>query len=84
MVTAKDPAKQQPAWRFAKFATSPEGTSLMVKAASYVPTNQIAIEDDQYLGEFYRQNPLFQPATRQVHLMVPWYSARSLASFSQV
>lgn len=74
MVTTKDPAKQAAAWRFAKFATSPEGTTLMVKNTGYVPTNRIAIDDPKYLGDFYRENPLFQPSTRQVHLMVPWYS----------
>ena len=74
MVTTKDPAKQAAAWRFAQFATSPEGTTQMVKGTGYVPTNRIAIDDPKYLGNFYRENPLFQPSTRQVQLMVPWYS----------
>jgi multiple sugar transport system substrate-binding protein len=74
MITTKDPRKQEAAWKFLKFATSAEGTTLMVKNTGYVPCNQIAIEDPSYLGEFYRQNPLFQAATRQVPLMVPWYA----------
>lgn len=74
MITTKDAAKQEAAFKFIKFATSPEGTALMAKNTGYVPCNQIAIDDPQYLGEFYAQNPLFQAATKQVHLMQPWYA----------
>ncbi|MGL4242215.1 MAG: ABC transporter substrate-binding protein [Beijerinckiaceae bacterium] len=74
MITTKDPRKQEAAWKFLKFATSAEGTTLMVKNTGYVPCNQIAIDDPSYLADFYKQNPLFQAATRQVPLMVPWYA----------
>lgn len=74
MITAKDPVRQKAAWEFVKFATSAEGTAIMVQNTGYVPVNQIAIDDPSYLGEFYKANPLFQAATRQVHLMVPWYA----------
>jgi multiple sugar transport system substrate-binding protein len=74
MITTKDPKKQEAAWTFLKFATSAEGTTLMTKNTGYVPCNQIAIDDPSYLADFYKQNPLFQAATRQVPLMVPWYA----------
>ncbi|KPL53048.1 ABC transporter substrate-binding protein [Prosthecomicrobium hirschii] len=74
MITAKDPNRQRAAWEFVKFATSAEGTSLMVKNTGYVPTNQIAIDNPEYLGDFYKQNPLFVAATKQVPLMIPWYA----------
>jgi multiple sugar transport system substrate-binding protein len=74
MICTKDPAKIKAAWRFIKFATSAEGTTLMVKNTGYVPVNNLAITDPSYLGEFYKQNPLFQAATRQVPLMIPWYA----------
>ncbi len=74
MITARDPAKREAAWKFLKFSTSPEGTALMVKNTGYVPCNQIAIDDPRWLGEFYRDNPLFQTATRQVPVSVPWYA----------
>jgi multiple sugar transport system substrate-binding protein len=74
MITTRDPRKQEAAWKFVKFATSAEGTTLMVKNTGYVPCNQLAIDDPSYLADFYRQNPLFQAATRQVHLMIPWYA----------
>jgi multiple sugar transport system substrate-binding protein len=74
MITTRDPRRQEAAWKFLKFATSAEGTTLMVKNTGYVPTNQIAIDNPSYLAEFYRQNPLFQAATKQVQLMIPWYA----------
>lgn len=74
MICTKDKAKIDAAWKFIKFATSAEGTTLMVKNTGYVPTNNLAITDPSYLSEFYKQNPLFQAATRQVPLMIPWYA----------
>ena len=52
----------------------PQGTTLMVKNTGYVPCNQIAIDDPSYRGSFYAENPLIQAATKQVHLMQPWYA----------
>ncbi len=67
-------AKREAAWKFLRFSTSAEGTALMVKNTGYVPVNQLAIDDDRYLGEFYRENPLFRTATMQAGRMIPWYA----------
>jgi multiple sugar transport system substrate-binding protein len=74
MLTARDAAKREAAWKFLRFSTSPLGTALMVQNTGYVPVNQIAIDDPQYLGQFYRENPLFRTATMQVPRMIPWYA----------
>ncbi|RVT99431.1 ABC transporter substrate-binding protein [Rhodovarius crocodyli] len=74
MLITKDAAKREAAWKFLRFSTSAEGTALMARNTGYVPTNQLAIDQDRYLGEFYRANPLFQAATRQASLMIPWYA----------
>jgi multiple sugar transport system substrate-binding protein len=74
MLTARDAAKREAAWKFLRFSTSAEGTTLMVKNTGYVPTNQLAIDDPRHLSEFYRENPLFKTATMQVSRMVPWYA----------
>ncbi len=74
MLTARDPAKREAAWKYLRFSTSAEGTALMVRNTGYVPTNQLAIDDPRHLAEFYRENPLFQTATLQVPRMVPWYA----------
>ncbi len=74
MLTAKDPAKREAAWKFLKFSTSAEGQALMVQNTGYLPCNQIAIDDPQYLGAFYRENPLFMAAVKQIPISVPWYA----------
>jgi multiple sugar transport system substrate-binding protein len=74
MLIARDEAKREAAWKFLRFSTSAEGTTLMVRNTGYVPTNQIAIAEPRYLAEFYQQNPLFQAATRQAGIMAPWYA----------
>jgi multiple sugar transport system substrate-binding protein len=74
MLTAKDPAKREAAWKFLRFSTGPEGQALMVKNTGYLPCNQIAIDDPRYLGEFYRENPLFVTAVRQIPISIPWYA----------
>jgi multiple sugar transport system substrate-binding protein len=74
MLIARDPARREAAWKFLRFSTSAEGTALMVRNTGYVPTNQVAIDDPRYLEAFYRDNPLFQTATRQVPIMIPWYA----------
>lgn len=74
MLTARDPAKREAAWKFLRFSTSAEGTTLMVRNTGYVPTNQLAIDEPRWLAEFYQQNPLFHAATRQVNISIPWYA----------
>ncbi|QCI68350.1 ABC transporter substrate-binding protein [Phreatobacter stygius] len=74
MILARDPARREAAWTFLKFSTSAEGTAIMAKATGYVPCNQIAVDDPAYLADFYRTNPLFLPATRQLPLSLPWYA----------
>lgn len=74
MLTAKDPAKREAAWKFLRFSTGPEGQALMVRNTGYLPCNQIAIDDPQHLGAFYRENPLFTPAVRQLPISIPWYA----------
>ncbi len=74
MLTARDPAKREAAFKFLRFSTSAEGTTLMVQNTGYVPTNQLAIDEPRWLAEFYRANPLFQTATRQANISIPWYA----------
>ncbi len=74
MLITKEGPKHEAAWKFLRFSTSPEGAAMMARNTGYVPTNQLAIDDDRYLGEFYRQNPLYVPATRQMAISIPWYA----------
>ncbi|SDE16098.1 ABC transporter substrate-binding protein [Belnapia rosea] len=74
MLTAKDPTKREAAWKFLRFSTGPEGTALMARNTGYIPMNQIAIDDPRWLGEFYRDNPLYTTAVKQVPISIPWYA----------
>lgn len=74
MLTARDEAKREAAWKFLRFATSPAGQAIMVTNTGYVPCNQIAIDDPRWLGDFYRQNPLFRAAVDQMPRMAPWFA----------
>jgi multiple sugar transport system substrate-binding protein len=47
---------------------------MMVKASGYLPCNQISIDDPQYLGAFYRENPLFVASVKQIPVSIPWYA----------
>jgi multiple sugar transport system substrate-binding protein len=74
MLLTRDPVKQEAAWKFLRFSTSAEGTALMVQNTGYVPCNQLAVDDPRWLGEFYRANPLFSAAMRQLPITVAWYA----------
>ncbi len=74
VMLARDPQRQQAAWRFVRFAAGPVGQTIMVRGTGYVPSNTLTLEDDRFLGSFYRDNPLFRPAMQQIPIMQPWYA----------
>ncbi len=74
VILTKDAAKQEAAWKFAKFAAGPYGASVVVPGTGYVPNNELAAKSPDYLGDFYTKNPLFQAGLKQMPLMVPWYA----------
>jgi multiple sugar transport system substrate-binding protein len=74
VMLTRDPARQELAWKFIKFAAGPFGASVVVPGTGYVPNNELAPKDPRYLGNFYQENPLFQAGLTQMDLMIPWYS----------
>ncbi|MBZ9979261.1 ABC transporter substrate-binding protein [Mesorhizobium sp. BR-1-1-10] len=74
VILTKDAAKQDAAWKFAKFAAGPYGASVVVPGTGYVPNNELAAKSPEYLSDFYKKNPLFQAGLSQMPLMVPWYA----------
>lgn len=74
VMLAKDPARQKAAWDFMRFAAGPVGQTIMVRGTGYVPSNTLTLDDDRYLGAFYRENPLFRPAMEQIPIMQPWFA----------
>jgi len=74
VILARDTAKQEAAWKFAKFAAGPYGASVVVPGTGYVPNNELAAKSPEYLGNFYKENPLFVAGLSQMDRMVPWYA----------
>jgi multiple sugar transport system substrate-binding protein len=74
VMLTRDPSRQEAAWRFMQFAAGPVGQTIMVRGTGYVPSNALTLNDDRYLGAFYRENPLFRAAVGQIPVMQPWYA----------
>ncbi|OQP85054.1 ABC transporter substrate-binding protein [Rhizobium rhizosphaerae] len=74
VILTHDGEKQAAAWKFAKFAAGPYGASVVVPGTGYVPNNELAATSPAYLGDFYKQNPLFQAGLSQMPRMIPWYA----------
>lgn len=74
VILTRDADKQAAAWKFAKFAAGPYGASVVVPGTGYVPNNELAAVSPDYLGTFYKENPLFRAGLEQMPLMQPWYA----------
>ena len=74
VILTHDPVKEAAAWKFAKFAAGPYGASVVVPGTGYVPNNELAAKSAEYLGDFYKKNPLFQASLAQMPVMIPWYA----------
>ncbi len=74
VMLTRDPSRQEAAWRFMQLAAGPVGQTIMVRGTGYVPSNALTLNDDRYLGAFYRENPLFRAAVGQIPVMQPWYA----------
>lgn len=72
MIFAKDPAKQAAAWEFIKFAAGPIGQTIMVRRIGYMPSNQIAVDTPELLGDYYKNNPNMRTAISQLSRTTPW------------
>ncbi len=74
VMLTRDADKQEAAWKFIKFAAGPFGASVVVPGTGYVPNNELAATSPEYLGDFYKENPLFRAGLEQMPLMQPWYA----------
>ncbi len=74
MMFAKDPGKQKAAWEFIKFATGPQGATMMVNATGYMPATTIPAEREDLLAKFYRENPNHLVSIKQQDVITGWYA----------
>ncbi|MDE4604563.1 ABC transporter substrate-binding protein [Sinorhizobium meliloti] len=74
MVHTQDPKKQQLAWEFVRFSTSPEMQTLMATKTAYMPVSEKAINDDDLLGQFYDEHPNLLVPVKQLPIVTGWFS----------
>jgi sn-glycerol 3-phosphate transport system substrate-binding protein len=76
-ILANAPAeKQQAAFKYIAFATSPEITSYWSQTTGYMPVRKSASQDPSMV-EFFAQNPNFKTAVEQLAITKPQDVARS-------
>jgi multiple sugar transport system substrate-binding protein len=71
MITAKDAAKQQAAWRFLSFATRADEAAGVAKRTGYFPPNDKAAG---LLKDFYTANPNYAVAVGERQYATGWYA----------
>lgn len=73
-ICAKDPAKQQAAWKFLKFVTSERGYTIITTKMGYPPLRPGIVEDEKYLKQWAKENPLTKANLEQLRIVTPWES----------
>ncbi len=71
VITTADPAKQKAAYDYIRFATGPEGQTIVAKATGYMPANTLAL-DRGYLGEFFAEHSNWETSSRQIAIARKW------------
>ncbi|QYD71752.1 ABC transporter substrate-binding protein [Paraburkholderia edwinii] len=71
MITAKDAAKQQAAWRFLSFATRADEAADVAKRTGYFPPNDKAAV---LMKDFYAANPNYAVAVGERSFATGWYA----------
>ena len=69
------PEKQEAAFQYIKFATSPETTTFWSQNTGYMPVRKSAVESDE-MQAFFEENPNFRTAVEQLPMTQPQDSAR--------
>ncbi|VVD78262.1 extracellular solute-binding protein [Pandoraea capi] len=71
LITTRDPAKQQAAWRFIRFAAQPEQAADVARRTGYFPPNRKA---GDLLTDFYKANPNYAVAVSEQPYASGWYA----------
>jgi multiple sugar transport system substrate-binding protein len=78
VIAGHDPDRLAAAWKYAKFTTSAEAITLLVKATGYMPSNRIAADSPDFLGTYYRDNPQQAASLLQLDRVAPWYAFKGV------
>lgn len=74
MMFTQDPERQKAAWEYIKFATGPEGATIMTRGTGYFPANTLPIEDPALLKGFYEAHPNQYTAVKQQPWLTGWFA----------
>ena len=72
VVFSKDTAKQEAAWKFMQYLTSPEGFTVWTKGTGYAPLIRGLDRDENYLKGFVAQNPMQRIGIQQLSNVFRW------------
>lgn len=75
ILAGSPPEKQEAAFKFIEYVTSPEGTTFWSQNTGYMPVRKSAIESEE-MQAFFAENPNFKTAVDQLPLTKPQDSAR--------
>lgn len=79
IMLTQNPKKQNAAWDFMKFATSPEGTTLFAQLTGYMVVQKSALERPELMGDYLKKEPNAKVTYDQVDDTVNWYNVPSHA-----
>lgn len=72
VIMTDDPVRQRAAWELMKHLTSDYGYTIITSRIGYVPLRVSAVESEEWLAPFLRENPVVQPNIDQLETLVPW------------
>jgi multiple sugar transport system substrate-binding protein len=74
VVFTKDPDRQRAAWDWIRFVIGPEAQAIIATRTGYMPVSLAAAQDDRYMGQYYRDNPLQRVLVSKLAITADWYS----------
>ncbi|WP_407175610.1 ABC transporter substrate-binding protein [Bradyrhizobium sp. STM 3562] len=74
VLLTSDSKRADLAWDYVKYASSPDGQTLLGKLTGFVPFNRISIESPDKLGSYYAENPELGVAVKALKVAGPWLS----------
>lgn len=72
MMLKTSDAKAKAAWKFVKYMTTHEAQMTIVKDMGYLPLLSDMVDDPKYLADYFKNDPLLLPATKQLANIAPY------------
>lgn len=74
VVLSKDKAKQEAAWAFLKYLTSPEAFTIITGKIGYLPLRPAIVDDPKYLKSYFDKDNRLRPSLEQLENVTPYTS----------